>query len=201
MPSGRVEPKTSCTWSAYAVALSPERTMRCVIRVRPFDIASNTHSNERTARSRGISMMKEVPIRTSRMCQRIGSCPGSRVVPHEPLAKGPSSWNWAGGSSQFLMSVRQFHANNGVTSASTECSSWRAMFVMTAGQTFESGYRREAGGAAYYNARHGDGRTDTRASTEDVADDDRVPDSRKSLVLHRIESAAARPCGILTLRA
>jgi hypothetical protein len=80
-------------------------------------------------------MMKEVPGRTSRICQRIGSCPGSRVVPHEPLANGPSSWNCAGGSSQFLMSVRQFHANDGVTSASTECSSWQAMFVMT-GRSF-----------------------------------------------------------------
>ena len=41
------------------------------------------------------------------------------------------------------MSVRQLQANDGLTSASTECSSWQAMFFMTELQTFEPDDRRD----------------------------------------------------------
>ena len=54
-------------------------------------------------------MTNDRPGRTSRICHRKGSCPGSRVVPHEPAANGPSSWNWAGGSSQELFDVADVH--------------------------------------------------------------------------------------------
>src|SRR5262245_15786081 len=56
------------------------------------------------------------------MLQCKGCCPGNSVVPREPATKGPSSTNLAGGSFQLAMSVRYFHANSGLTSASTECS-------------------------------------------------------------------------------
>src|SRR6266851_821590 len=46
--------------------------------------------------------------------------------------------------------------------------------------------------AAYYNGGHGDGHTHTRAAAEHVGRGDGLPDSRKSPVLHTLESAAAR---------
>jgi hypothetical protein len=49
MPSPRVALKLTWTCSANALALSPDRTMRCVIRVRRSAAASNRHSNDSTA--------------------------------------------------------------------------------------------------------------------------------------------------------
>src|SRR5262245_55847674 len=57
------------------------------------------------------------------MTQRNGSWPGKTVVPRVPWANGPSIENCAGGSFHVVTSVRIFHANSGVTAASTECSS------------------------------------------------------------------------------
>jgi hypothetical protein len=44
---------------------------------------------------------------------------------------------------------------------------------------------------AYYNARYGDGQTNTRSTAKYVGGDDGFPDGRQSPVLHAIESAAA----------
>ena len=70
---------------------------------------------------------------------------------------GHRAANWAGGSSQLLISVRQLQANDGLTSASTECSSWQVMFFMTELQAFEPDDRRADSDAAYHNPLHGDG--------------------------------------------
>ena len=85
---GKVRAETSLN---FTVALSPERTMRCVIRVRKLNTASNSHSNAITAPSRGISMINASSGQTSRISHLKGPRPGSRVVPHEPCANGPSS--------------------------------------------------------------------------------------------------------------
>jgi hypothetical protein len=62
MPSASVDPKPSRTWAAYASALSPDRTIRCVIRVRESDTALNRHSNASTASSASvIVIVKDLP--------------------------------------------------------------------------------------------------------------------------------------------
>src|SRR5437016_10907378 len=74
-------------------------------------------------------MMNDLLSRTSRMRQRRGSCPGSTVVHHTPRENGPSSWQWAGGSSQCLN-----QANDKLISASTE-SSKGMFFIMREGRS------------------------------------------------------------------
>ena len=75
MPSRRVAPNAARTGSAYAVAFALDSRMCCVSLVRRFDNASNRHSNDSVARSRGISMMKNLYGVTARICHRNGCCP------------------------------------------------------------------------------------------------------------------------------
>ena len=70
--------------------------------------------------------------------QWIGSRPERSVVPHEPSGNGLDA-NWAGGSSQVLMSVRQVPTNDCVSAQlSIKCSTYDAIFAMTAGSLDKS---------------------------------------------------------------